>query len=134
MFPRPGPAGVRLAVGLLEELLGDRAGLAFLGDDDPRREVSEDPEEAEERGRGEDQPDHGHVEAGVLGQPGADPGDHSPVEGTDQPLAVAVADPSLPFVIVTSVFDMETLTDDEGCSIVIVRVAVHPQLSLAVTV
>src|ERR1051326_4128842 len=87
----PGP-GVQLTVTLLYELLGDRHRLPFLGDDDPRRDVSEDAEEADERGRREDQPHHGHLEAGVFGQARADPGDHPPVEGTDQPLAVAVTD------------------------------------------
>ena len=43
---RPGP-GVQLTVTLVNELLGDRRLLPFLGDDDPRRDVSEDAEEAE---------------------------------------------------------------------------------------
>jgi MFS family permease len=61
------------ATRLLDQVLGDRRGLPFLWDDDPRRQVHEHEDAGRHQGQGdEDQPDHGGIDAGVLTDPGAD--------------------------------------------------------------
>jgi MFS family permease len=66
------------ATRLLDQVLGDRRGLPFLWDDDPRRQVHQHEDAGRHQGQGdEDQPDHGGIDAGVLTDPGADAG-HEP--------------------------------------------------------
>jgi hypothetical protein len=61
------------ATRLLDQVLGDRRGLPFLWDDDPRRQVHEHEDASCHQGQGdEDQPDHGGIDTGVLTDPGAD--------------------------------------------------------------
>jgi predicted MFS family arabinose efflux permease len=61
------------ATRLLDQVLGDRRGLPFLWDDDPRRQVHQHEDAGRHQGQGdEDQPDHGGIDAGVLTDPGAD--------------------------------------------------------------
>jgi MFS family permease len=61
------------ATRLLDQVLGDRRGLPFLWDDDPRRQVHQHEDTGRHQGQGyEDQPDNGGVDAGVLTDPGAD--------------------------------------------------------------
>jgi hypothetical protein len=61
------------ATRLLDQVLGDRRGLPFLWDDDPRRQVHQHEDAGRHQGQGdEDQPDNGGVDAGVLTDPGAD--------------------------------------------------------------
>jgi predicted MFS family arabinose efflux permease len=72
--PRDLSVRTRLAATrLLDQVLGDRRGLPFLWDDDPRRQVHEHEDAGRHQGQGdEDQPDHGGIDAGVLTDPGAD--------------------------------------------------------------
>jgi MFS family permease len=72
--PRELSVRTRLAATrLLDQVLGDRRGLPFLWDDDPRRQVHEHEDAGRHQGQGdEDQPDHGGIDAGVLADPGAD--------------------------------------------------------------
>ena len=66
------------ATRLLDQVLGDRRALPFLWDDDPRRQVYEREDACRHQGESdEDQADHRGVDAGVLADPGADPG-HEP--------------------------------------------------------
>ena len=63
------------ATRLLDQVLGDRRGLPFLWDDNPRRQVYEREDAGRYQGESdEDQADHRGVDTGVLADPGADPG------------------------------------------------------------
>ncbi len=77
--PRDLPGEARLAATrLLDQILGDRRGLPLLGDDDPRGQVDQCADAERDHGHSqEDEPDDGSVDAGVLGDPGADTG-HQP--------------------------------------------------------
>jgi hypothetical protein len=58
---------------LLDQVLGDRRGLPFVWDDDPRRQVDQHEDAGRHQAQGdEDQPDHGGIDAGVFTDPGAD--------------------------------------------------------------
>ena len=73
------PGEARLAAArLLDQILGDRRALPLFRDDDPRGQVDQRTHaECDHADSQEDEPDHGGVDAGILGDPGADTG-HQP--------------------------------------------------------
>ena len=73
------PGEARLAAArLLDQILGDRRALPLFRDDDPRGQVDQRAHaECDHADSQEDEPDHGGVDAGILGDPGADTG-HQP--------------------------------------------------------
>ena len=83
--PRTAPGPVRLALArLLDQVLGDRAVLALLRDDNPSRQVDKHEETAGEHGkRGEHGADDVGVDTGVLPDPGADTSHYPALPGPD---------------------------------------------------
>lgn len=76
--PRDLPGEARLAARLLDQVLGDRRAFPFFRDDDPPGQVDQRAHaECDHRNSHEDEPDQGGVDAGILGDPGADTG-HQP--------------------------------------------------------
>src|SRR5262245_56791721 len=93
--PRPAKAGRPSApaalglLGLVQVVLGDRLLLALLGQNDPGDQVHQRARPgAEDREHREDQADDVGVDAEVLANPGANPGDHSALTGPVQLLAI----------------------------------------------
>jgi len=79
------PSEARLAATrFLDQILGNGRGLSLLGDDDPRGQVDQCADAERDHGDGqEDEPDDGSVDAGVLGDPGADTGHQPAVPSPD---------------------------------------------------
>ena len=80
------PAGA-----LADDGLDDRAVLAFLGKDQPRDQVQQDPEPVENREYPESQPDEVHIDPKVGTEPGADARYDPALPDSKQPLAPAAA-------------------------------------------
>src|SRR5262249_36012147 len=85
--PSP-PAALRL-LGLVQVVLGDRLLLALLGQNDPGDQVHQRARPgAEDREHRKDKADDVGVDAEVLANPGANPGDHSALTRPVQLLAI----------------------------------------------
>jgi hypothetical protein len=85
-------ARLRLPVlGLVDERLHDRLVLAFLGQDGPGDHVEQHAKAVEDGEHTEQEPDEVNVDLEVDREGRADPGDHPPLPGTDQPPAPAAA-------------------------------------------
>src|SRR5689334_18881713 len=82
------PAALAL-LGLVQVVLGDRLLLALLGHNDPGDQVHQRARpDAEDREHRENKADDVGVDAEVITDPGANPGDHSALTGPDQLLAI----------------------------------------------
>src|SRR5262249_41669408 len=82
------PAALRL-LGLVQVVLGDRLLLALFGQNDPGDQVHQRARPgAEDREHSENKADDVGVDAEVLANPGANPGDHSALTGPVQLLAI----------------------------------------------
>ncbi len=79
------PGEARLAAArLLDQILGDRRAFPLFRDDDPPGQVDQRAHaECDHRNSQEDEPDQGGIDAGVLGDPGADAGHQPAVPGPD---------------------------------------------------
>ena len=73
------PAAAILGPALVDEVVGDGLAVGFVGDDQPRAQVQQDAEPAENRENHERQAYQGRIYPEISRKAGADPRDEPPV-------------------------------------------------------